>query len=566
MFMNKMHQCVDTDDNILGIYSEQLCRLHNGTFKNSRVNFNSIGNAYIALLQVATLQNWINLVTDIMDNSNEATKIKNEVYTATFFPIFIMFSTFLTLNFFVGITCCYFNEQKRDIEKSPNPKTKKLYKAAIKKMEKTKLRKAVPPPKVHFQAFLYRMVMSDNFEIAGFVFIGLHMLLIALDMYDPDPSEMFALAMTELNIFFIVIFSIECLLKLFAFRHYFFLSVWNHFDVIVLALCISGALFEELFPSPMLPAMLRLIRFIKCRRYLRRYARGMLPLMFSLYSSIPAFLTVVIIQFIAMFIFAIFGVYLFHNIKQLWDISGELSFGTFPKAMLLLFQLSTLAGWIDVLQCLCESGKNSTSAIIFIVSYIIIVYYIIIKTHLIIILDSFDTAMYEYENILLCEDYEMFAEVWQKFDMNARGIIKFGHLPDLLDALEEPLHFGKPNRFLIATLNIPIYEGDLVFYADVMDALTRDFMSHKAHLLEVADSIPGLLDNKGKTLKKIGSSLWRQRQNHCAFVIQKAWRQYTGKLVQSPVFYSEVRLASQGDKVDTVLTAEIRSNSSHASV
>lgn len=315
----------------------------------------------------------------------------------------------------------------------------------------------------------------------------------------------------------------------------------------------------------MLPAMLRLLRFIKCRRYLRRYARGMLPLLYSLYASIPAFFTVVVLQFFIMFIYAVFGVHLFKKVDQLWDISGELCFKTFPKAMLLLFQLSTLAGWVDVLHSLTKPRETSVVATIFVVSYIIIVYYIIIKTHLVVILDSFDASMQEYENILLREDYEMFTEVWQKFDNNARGIIKFGNLPDLLDVLEEPFHFGKPNRFLIATLNIPIYEGDLVFYADVMDALTRDFMSHRAHLLETSDVTPGLRNNEGKTLKKIGSSLWRQRQNYCAYIIQKAWRQYTGKLAQSPVFYSEVRLTSEGDKVDTFLTAEVRS-SSHASV
>lgn len=89
------------------------------------------------------------------------------------------------------------------------------------------------------------MVTSDNFEIAGFVFIGLHMLLIALDMYDPDPSEMFALAMTELNVFFIVIFTVECAMKILAFRQYYIFSFWNHFDVIVLALCISGKCFLD---------------------------------------------------------------------------------------------------------------------------------------------------------------------------------------------------------------------------------------------------------------------------------------------------------------------------------
>lgn len=91
------------------------------------------------------------------------------------------------------------------------------------------------------------MVMSDNYEMAGFVFIGLHMLLIALDMYDPHPSEMFALAMTELNVFFITIFSVEVVMKLLAYRQYYFLSLWNHFDVIVLALCICGMYKQRFF-------------------------------------------------------------------------------------------------------------------------------------------------------------------------------------------------------------------------------------------------------------------------------------------------------------------------------
>ncbi|GFW04359.1 sodium channel protein para [Trichonephila clavipes] len=578
MFSGMLHRCLDINNQVLAL-SETACLQNNGTYKTSPVNFDSVAHAFIGLLQVVSLiacgcGSLAAKVTDSWPACHEFEPSAPEdlpcmevmhIKSVDSSNVLPLVHTFLTLNLFVGVTCWYFNDQKRDSDNNLNSRTNALYKAAVRKMENVKLEKTIPPPKLHFQAFVYRMVSSDNFEMASFVFIGLHMLLIALDMYDPDPSEMFALAMFELNIFFIVIFSIEAILKLIAYRQYYFLSFWNHFDVIVLTLCICGTLFENLFSSPMLPAMLRLVRFIKCRRYLRRYIRGMLPLLYTLYSSIPAFVSIVIIQFIIMFIYATFGVYLFHNIKQSWDISGELSFETFPKAMLLLFQLSTLAGWIDVLHCLSASGENLTSATFFVVSYIIIVYYIIIKTHLVVILDSFETAMWEYENILLKEDYEMFAEVWQKFDNNARGIIKFSNLPDLLDVLEEPFHFCKPNRYLIATLNIPIYEGDLVFYADVMDALTRDFMSHKAHLVEIPDSIPGLLDTKGKTLKKIGSTLWRQRQNHCAYVIQRAWRRYTGKLVRSPVFYSEVRLADQGDKVDTYLAAEVRSGS-HASV
>ncbi|GFU17884.1 sodium channel protein, partial [Nephila pilipes] len=98
----------------------------------------------------ATLQNWISFVTDIMDNSNISNEVRNEVYTATFFPLFIMFSTFLTLNLFVGVTCWYFNAQKRDSENNLNSRTSALYQAAVKKMENVKLEKTIPPPKVKY--------------------------------------------------------------------------------------------------------------------------------------------------------------------------------------------------------------------------------------------------------------------------------------------------------------------------------------------------------------------------------------------------------------------------------
>lgn len=102
MFAKKMLHCYKQNED-LGIVSEHSCVALNGTLHSIPINFDSVGNTYIALLQVvcwklfkcsinfawliansinlelkcnifisqATLQNWIDFVTEIMDNSNK---------------------------------------------------------------------------------------------------------------------------------------------------------------------------------------------------------------------------------------------------------------------------------------------------------------------------------------------------------------------------------------------------------------------------------------------------------------------------------------------------------------
>ena len=70
------------------------------------------------------------------------------------------------------------------------------------------------------------------------VFIGLNMLTMTLDHY--QQSEMWSFALENLNMGFIVIFSSECILKIFALRQYYFKEPWNVFDFVVVILSIFG--------------------------------------------------------------------------------------------------------------------------------------------------------------------------------------------------------------------------------------------------------------------------------------------------------------------------------------
>lgn len=70
------------------------------------------------------------------------------------------------------------------------------------------------------------------------LFIGLNMLTMTLDHY--KQSETFSDILDKLNLIFIVIFSSECLMKIFALRYHYFVEPWNLFDFVVVILSILG--------------------------------------------------------------------------------------------------------------------------------------------------------------------------------------------------------------------------------------------------------------------------------------------------------------------------------------
>lgn len=51
--------------------NKQECLAQNLTWMNSRVNFDNVLNAYLALLQVATFKGWIEIMADAADISQE---------------------------------------------------------------------------------------------------------------------------------------------------------------------------------------------------------------------------------------------------------------------------------------------------------------------------------------------------------------------------------------------------------------------------------------------------------------------------------------------------------------
>ena len=63
------------------------------------------------------------------------------------------------------------------------------------------------------------------------------------------------------------------------------------------------------------------------------------------------------------------------------------------------------------------------------------------------------------------DDFDMYYEVWERYDEKASQYIPLAVVPDFLSALEEPLRLPPPNFYKMVALDIPICDGDRVHCA-----------------------------------------------------------------------------------------------------
>ncbi|KAL0271720.1 UNVERIFIED_CONTAM: hypothetical protein PYX00_008718 [Menopon gallinae] len=551
LFAGKYFKCVDQNKTAVNheiIPDKNACITENYTWENSAMNFDHVGKAYLCLFQVATFKGWIQIMNDAIDSREVGKQPIREtnIYMYLYFVFFIIFGSFFTLNLFIGVIIDNFNEQKKkaggSLEMFMTEDQKKYYNA-MKKMGSKKPLKAIPRPTWKPQAIVFEICTNTKFDMIIMLFIGLNMLTMTLDHY--KQSDTFSDILDKLNLIFIVIFSSECLMKIFALRYHYFVEPWNLFDFVVVILSILGLVLSDIIEKYFVsPTLLRVVRVAKVGRVLRlvKGAKGIRTLLFALAMSLPALFNICLLLFLVMFIFAIFGMSFFMHVKQRSGIDDVYNFQTFGQSMILLFQMSTSAGWDGVLDGIineedCEKPNNemgfpgncgnSTIGITYLLSYLVISFLIVINMYIAVILENYSQATEDVQEGLTDDDYDMYYEIWQNFDPDGTRYIRYDQLSDFLDVLEPPLQIHKPNKYKIVSMDITICKGDMMFCVDILDALTKDFFARKGNPIEETaelGEVQARPDEAG--YEPVSSTLWRQREEYCARLIQNAWRKH----------------------------------------
>ncbi|XP_029566925.1 sodium channel protein type 2 subunit alpha isoform X5 [Salmo trutta] len=587
LFAGKYYHCINmtTSDRfeVRDVANKTECLALTGThWKNVKINFDNVGAGYLALLQVATFKGWMDIMYAAVDSRNLDDQPDYEVnlYMYLYFVVFIIFGSFFTLNLFIGVIIDNFNQQKKKFGGQDIFMTEeqKKYYNAMKKLGSKKPQKPIPRPVNKFQGFVFDFITKQAFDIVIMILICLNMVTMMVET--EDQTDDIRKILYKINLVFIVMFTGECILKMISLRQYYFTIGWNVFDFIVVILSIIGMFLSELIEKYLVsPTLFRVIRLARIGRILRliKSAKGIRTLLFALMMSLPALFNIGLLLFLVMFIYAIFGMSNFAYVKKESGIDDMFNFETFGNSMICLFQITTSGGWDLLLAPIlnkgepdCDSRKehpgstykggdcgNPPVAIIFFVSYIIICFLVVVNMYIAVILENFSVATEESAEPLSEDDFEMFYEVWEKFDARATQFMEYDKLSDFADALDPPLRISKPNKIQLISMDLPMVSGERIHCLDILFAFTKRVLGEGEGL----DILRGQMEerfmasNPSKvSYEPITTTLRRKLEDMSALVIQRAFRRYLLKRIvkRASAMYKE-KMQSGGTLLDKEL-------------
>ncbi|XP_056352672.1 sodium channel protein type 2 subunit alpha-like isoform X4 [Oenanthe melanoleuca] len=562
LFAGKFYHCVNTttgemfDISDVNNYTqcvELIKSNQSARWKNVKVNFDNVGAGYLALLQVATFKGWMDIMYAAVDSRDvkDQPKYEDNLYMYLYFVIFIIFGSFFTLNLFIGVIIDNFNQQKKKFGGQDIFMTEeqKKYYNAMKKLGSKKPQKPIPRPVNKFQGMIFDFVTKQVFDISIMILICLNMVTMMVET--DDQSKEMETILSRINLVFIVLFTGEFVLKLISLRHYYFTVGWNIFDFVVVILSIVGMFLAEMIEKYFVsPTLFRVIRLARIGRILRliKGAKGIRTLLFALMMSLPALFNIGLLLFLVMFIYAIFGMSNFAYVKREVGIDDMFNFETFGNSMICLFQITTSAGWDGLLAPILNSGEpdcdphkdhpgssvkgdcgNPSVGIFFFVSYIIISFLVVVNMYIAVILENFSVATEESAEPLSEDDFEMFYEVWEKFDPDATQFIEYSKLSDFAASLDPPLLIAKPNKVQLIAMDLPMVSGDRIHCLDILFAFTKRVLGESGEMdaLRIQMEDRFMAANPSKvSYEPITTTLKRKQEEVSAVIIQRAYRRH----------------------------------------
>jgi voltage-gated sodium channel len=173
------------------------------------------------------------------------------------------------------------------------------------------------------------------------------------------------------------VFVIEAALKITAvapnFRRYFG-DGWNVFDFSVIVLSLLPATGQFALVARLI-RVLRVLRLVSAMPQLRLIVA-------TLVRSIPSMGHVLMLLGIVFYIYAITGFHLFHN----YDAEH---WGTLGAALLTLFQIVTLEGWVDVMEQALESRPWSW---VYFVSFVLIGTFVVLNLFIAVVVNNLEAS------------------------------------------------------------------------------------------------------------------------------------------------------------------------------
>ncbi|NXF71457.1 CAC1S protein, partial [Sclerurus mexicanus] len=552
LFKGKFYRCTDPSK-----LTEKECRgqfinyvdadptqieVQDRVWVHSNFHFNNVFSAMMSLFTVSTFEGWPELLYMAIDtNAEDAGPIYNyRVEIAMFFIIYIILIAFFMMNIFVGFVIVTFQEQGENEYK--NCELDKNQRQCVQYALKARpLRRYIPKNPYQYQ--IWYVVTSSYFEYLMFFLILLNTICLGMQHYNQSP-EMNHIS-DILNVAFTILFTLEMVLKLMAFKAKgYFGDPWNVFDFLIVIGSIIDVILSEidtiLAPSGGLYCLgggcdgidpddnsrvsitfFRLFRVMRLVKLLSR-GEGVRTLLWTFIKSFQALPYVALLIVMLFFIYAVIGMQMFGKIAMVdgTQINRNNNFQTFPQAVLLLFRCATGEAWQEILldcsygrRCDPESdyaeGEEYTCgtgfAYFYFISFYMLCAFLIINLFVAVIMDNFDYLTRDW-SILGPHHLDEFKRIWAEYDPEAKGRIKHLDVVTLLRRIQPPLGFGKfcPHRVAckrLVCMNMPLNSDGTVTFNATLFALVRTALKIKTE---------GNFEQANEELRAIIKKIWKR--------------------------------------------------------
>ncbi|NXO97580.1 CAC1S protein, partial [Certhia brachydactyla] len=541
LFKGKFYRCTDPSK-----LTEKECR---GQFINyvdadptqievqeriwlhSDFHFNNVFSAMMSLFTVSTFEGWPELLYMAIDtNAEDAGPIYNyRVEIAMFFIIYIILIAFFMMNIFVGFVIVTFQEQGENEYK--NCELDKNQRQCVQYALKARpLRRYIPKNPYQYQ--IWYVVTSSYFEYLMFFLILLNTICLGMQHYNQS-AEMNHIS-DILNVAFTILFTLEMVLKLMAFKvKGYFGDPWNVFDFLIVIGSIIDVILSEIDVTVVLClqdsddnsrvsiTFFRLFRVMRLVKLLSR-GEGVRTLLWTFIKSFQALPYVALLIVMLFFIYAVIGMQMFGKIAMVdgTQINRNNNFQTFPQAVLLLFRCATGEAWQEILldcsygrRCDPESdyaeGEEYTCgtgfAYFYFISFYMLCAFLIINLFVAVIMDNFDYLTRDW-SILGPHHLDEFKRIWAEYDPEAKGRIKHLDVVTLLRRINPPLGFGKfcPHRVAckrLVCMNMPLNSDGTVTFNATLFALVRTALKIKTE---------GNFEQANEELRAIIKKIWKR--------------------------------------------------------
>ncbi|XP_043982846.1 dihydropyridine-sensitive L-type skeletal muscle calcium channel subunit alpha-1-like [Gambusia affinis] len=557
LFKGKFYSCTDptkvTAEDCQGYYikhmenSLQDTVLAKRQWINNDFNFDNVLNGMLALFTVSTFEGWPKLLYRAIDSAEEdmGPVYNNRVDVSIFFIIYIILIAFFMMNIFVGFVIVTFQEQGEQEYK--NCELDKNQRQCVQYALKARpLRCYIP--KNPYQYRVWYIVTSCYFEYLMFFLIMLNTL--CLGMQHCNQSNYVTKLSDTLNLIFTVLFTVEMILKLMAFKvRGYFGDPWNVFDFIIVigsvvdvilsevdaALISSGGLYclhgcaetdpmEEIAASENASVSITFFRLFRVMRLVKLLNRseGIRNLLWTFIKSFQALPHVALLIVMLFFIYAVIGMQIFGKVALVdgTQINRNNNFQTFPQAVLMLFRCATGEAWQDVMMASMYGKKcdpksdflpgeentcGSNFAVFYFLSFYCLCAFLILNLFVAVIMDNFDYLTRDW-SLLGPHHLDEFKKIWAEYDPEATGRIKHLDVVTLLRRIQPPLGFGKfcPHRAAckrLVGMNMPLNSDGTVTFNATLFALVRTALKIKTE---------GNFEQANEELRAIIKKIWKR--------------------------------------------------------